>query len=58
MGSNSEEASSAEKPAHKVTLDGFRMGKFELSQELFQEVMGWDQSYFAGKGVANPTSDK
>lgn len=50
MGSNSEKASSAEKPAHKVTLDGFRMGKFELSQELFQEVMGWNNSYFPGKG--------
>ena len=50
MGSNSEKASSAEKPAHKVTLDGFRMGQFELSQELFQEVMGWNNSYFPGKG--------
>ena len=50
MGSDSEKASSAEKPAHKVTLNGFRMGKFEVSQELFQEVMGWDLSYFSGKG--------
>ena len=50
MGSNSEKASSAEKPAHKVTLDGFHMGKFEVSQQLFQEVMGWDTSYFPGKG--------
>jgi formylglycine-generating enzyme required for sulfatase activity len=50
MGSNSDKASSAERPAHKVTLTGFRMGKFEVSQQLFQEVMGWDHSYFAGKG--------
>ncbi len=49
MGSDSEKASSAEKPVHTVTLDGFRMGKFEVSQELFQEVMGWNNSYFPGK---------
>jgi formylglycine-generating enzyme required for sulfatase activity len=51
MGSNSDKASSAEGPEHKVTLDGFHMGKFEVSQQLFQEVMGWDTSYFPGKGV-------
>lgn len=50
MGSNSDKASSAEKPAHQVTLSGFRMGKFEVSQQLFQEVMGWDTSYFPGVG--------
>ena len=55
MGSNSDKASSAEGPAHKVTLSGFHMGKFEVSQELFQEVMGWDHSYFAGKG--NPVNN-
>tara|TARA_R110000850_G_scaffold217214_2_gene342925 strand:+ start:2375 stop:3139 length:765 start_codon:yes stop_codon:yes gene_type:complete len=51
MGSNSDEASGAEGPAHNVTLDGFHMGKFEVSQQLFQEVMGWDHSYFPGKGI-------
>ena len=50
MGSNSEKASSAEGPVHKVTLDGFYMGKFEVSQQLFQDVMGWDMSYYSGKG--------
>jgi len=50
MGSNSDKASSAEGPEHRVTLDGFRMGKFEVSQQLFQEVMGWDTSYFPGEG--------
>jgi formylglycine-generating enzyme required for sulfatase activity len=50
MGSNSDLASSAERPAHEVTISGFHMGKFEVSQQLFQEVMGWDHSYFAGKG--------
>jgi formylglycine-generating enzyme required for sulfatase activity len=55
MGSDSEKASSAEKPAHRVTLDGFHMGKFEVSQELFEEVMGWDTSYFPG--VGNPVNN-
>jgi len=50
MGSNSEKASSVEKPAHQVTLSGFRIGKYEVSQQLFQEVMGWDTSYFPGNG--------
>lgn len=50
MGSNSDKASSAERPAHEVTISGFHMGKFEVNQQLFQEVMGWDHSYFAGEG--------
>jgi formylglycine-generating enzyme required for sulfatase activity len=50
MGSNSDKASSAERPAHEVTISGFHMGKFEVSQQLFQAVMGWDHSYFAGEG--------
>ncbi len=50
MGSNSDKASSAERPAHAVTISGFHMGKFEVSQQLFQEVMRWDHSYFPGEG--------
>lgn len=50
MGSNSDKASTAEGPAHEVRISGFHMGKFEVSQQLFQEVMGWDHSYFAGPG--------
>ena len=50
MGSNTDKASSAERPAHEVTITGFHMGKFEVSQQLFQAVMGWDHSYFAGEG--------
>jgi formylglycine-generating enzyme required for sulfatase activity len=50
MGSDLEAAAGSEKPAHKVTLDGFHIGKYEVSQELFEEVMGWDVSYFPGKG--------
>ena len=50
MGSNSDKASGAERPAHEVTISGFHMGKFEVSQQLFQEVMRWDHSYFPGEG--------
>ena len=52
MGSDSEAASSLEKPSHRVTLSGFHIGKYEVSQELFEEVMGWNVSYFPGKGHA------
>ena len=50
MGSDLEIAKASERPAHKVTLDGFYIGKFEVSQELFEEVMGWNLSYFPEKG--------
>ena len=50
MGSDLESASRLERPAHEVTLRGFYIGKFEVSQELFEEVMGWNLSYFPGEG--------
>jgi len=50
MGSDLASASTSEKPAHKVTLSGFHIGKYEVSQELFEQVMGWNVSYFPGKG--------
>jgi len=46
MGSMAPEATNREKPAHKVTLDGFYIGKTELVQSLFEELMGWNVSYF------------
>ncbi|MFK7850035.1 MAG: formylglycine-generating enzyme family protein [Akkermansiaceae bacterium] len=52
MGSDSDSAAAIEKPAHKVKLDGFYIGKYEVSQKLFEEVMGWDVSYFPDKGYA------
>lgn len=42
MGSDSNQASKSEGPAHPVTLDGFYIGKYEVSQQLFQEVMRWE----------------
>ena len=50
MGSDHEAAARIEKSSGKVTLDGFFIGKYEVGQELFEEVMGWNMSYFPEKG--------
>jgi formylglycine-generating enzyme required for sulfatase activity len=36
MGSNSTEASYSERPAHKVCLDGFWMGRFEVTNKQYR----------------------
>jgi len=46
MGSDAKEARSRERPKHNVTLDGFYIGQTEVSQALFEQVMGWNYSYF------------
>ena len=46
MGSRLPTAGNREKPAHKVTLDGFYIGKTEVTQQLFEAIMGWNYSYF------------
>jgi formylglycine-generating enzyme required for sulfatase activity len=46
MGSRLETAANREKPAHMVTLDGFYMGSTEVTQQLFEAIMGWNESYF------------
>ncbi len=48
MGSQSEEASDDEQPVHKVTLNGFRIGKYEVTQRQWQAVMGSNPSKFKG----------
>lgn len=47
MGSNDTSARKREMPVHKVHIDSFYMGKTEVTQELFEELMGWNNSYFA-----------
>lgn len=37
-----------EKPVHQVSLDGFSIGETEVTQELWQAVMGSNPSYFTG----------
>ena len=51
MGATSEQGSDArddEKPAHKVTLDSFYIGKFPVTQRLWVAVMGSNPSLFKG----------
>ncbi len=52
MGATSEQGSDAiddEKPAHSVTLSTYYIGETEVTQELWQAVMGSNPSYFKPK---------
>lgn len=42
---------SDEKPAHRVTLSSFCIGQTEVTQELWQAVMGSNPSYFKGSNL-------
>lgn len=46
MGSNDGEPD--EKPEHSVTVSSFMMGKYEVTQELWESVMGRNPSLFKG----------
>lgn len=49
MGATAEQGSDAydlEKPAHQVTLSGYSIGETEVTQALWQAVMGSNPSYF------------
>ena len=51
MGATSEqedEADGDEKPVHSVTLSSYYIGKTEVTQTLWQAVMGSNPSYFKG----------
>ncbi len=48
MGSDEEDAYDNEKPVHQVTLDTFSIGETEVTQELWQAVMGSNPSEFKG----------
>ncbi len=51
MGGTSEQGDDAhcdERPIHKVTLSNFYIGKYEVTQALWQAVMGNNPSYFKG----------
>ena len=58
MGATTEQGSDAEsdeKPVHSVTLDGYYIGKCEVTQELWEAVMGGNPSRF--KGAQNPVEN-
>ncbi|MGC9403469.1 formylglycine-generating enzyme family protein [Vibrio genomosp. F10] len=46
MGSNSPNATKAEKPAREVTVNSFYIAQFEVTQALFESVMGASHSFF------------
>ena len=51
MGATAEQGSDArdnEKPAHEVTLSSYCIGQTEVTQALWQAVMGANPSYFTG----------
>ncbi len=55
MGATSEQGSDAwdnEKPVHSVTLSGYYIGRCEVTQELWEAVMGSNPSNF--RGAQNP----
>ena len=54
MGATSEQGYDAfenEKPTHQVTLSTFSIGKYEVTQALWQEIMGSNPSYFKGDNL-------
>lgn len=54
MGATSEQGSYAEsdeKPVHQVTLSDYYIGETEVTQELWQAVMGSNPSSFTGSGL-------
>ena len=54
MGATSEQGSDAwneEKPAHSVTLSGYYIGKYEVTQKLWKAVMGSNPSDFKGDNL-------
>ena len=56
MGATAEQGSDAyewEKPAHQVTLSSYSIGQTEVTQELWQAVMGSNPSYFQASTDAN-----
>ena len=44
-----EDAYDSEKPVHQVTLSSFHIGKYEVTQEQWEAVMGSNPSKFIGK---------
>ena len=48
MGSTDEQANIDESPVHEVTLETYSIGQTEVTQELWQAVMGSNPSNFTG----------
>jgi len=46
MGDNFGDGFRSERPVHEVCVDSFYMGKYEVTQQEWYAVMGWNPSYF------------
>ena len=44
------ECSDDEKPVHRVCLDGFEIGRTEVTQDQWKQIMGYDPSSFKNEG--------
>ena len=53
MGSNDKDAFDNEKPVHRVTLSRFAIGKYEVTQKQWRDVMGSDPPELGFKGCDN-----
>ncbi len=51
MGSSNKEGESDEHPKHKVYVDSFWIGKYEVTQKIWKEIMGNNPSYFKGDNL-------
>lgn len=49
MGNDDESTSSREKPVHSVKVPDFFIGKYPVTQALWQSLMGKNPSYFKGE---------
>jgi len=47
-----------ERPVHSVTLSDFYMGKYEVTQEQYQAVMGNNPSYFTSSPASGEVQNK
>ncbi len=47
-GENEQDCDEDEKPRHKVTVNGFWMGKYEVTQAQWETIMGENRSDFKG----------
>jgi len=54
MGSSAADADTSEQPVHQVTLSGFYMGVYQITQEQYNVIMGSNPANFASAGSLSP----
>ncbi len=51
MGDTFGDGGSDEKPIHEVKVNSFYMSKYQVTQELYQEIIGKNPSHFKGRNM-------